>query len=166
MSTSRPENQVGAAPRSDNEPLYADAFENAPHAIALIAPDGSILEANRSLCGMLGFSRDELLDLNVSDITHPDDLGTEAEQRRRLASADIGRYELVHRYVRKDRVAIWVRLSVSATRRGCVTTGLSEKRSRPKEAAGQNCAGPARLSSLTVEFLQCTPAFTPRPLPH
>ena len=61
--------------------------------------------------------RDDLLDLNVSYITHPDDLATETEQRRRLASADIGRYELVQRCLRKDRTSIWVHLSVSATRR-------------------------------------------------
>lgn len=85
--------------------------------MALIASDGRILEANRLLCRMLGFSRNALRALNVSDITHADDLDTEREQRRRLAVADIGRYELTQRYVRKDRVAIWVQLSVSGTRR-------------------------------------------------
>ena len=118
MSSSRPDHALReVVPESEREPLYADAFENAPHPMALIAPDGSILEANRALCRMLGFARDDLLDLNVSYITHPDDLDTETEQRRRLASADIGRYELVQRCLRKDRTSIWVHLSVSATRR-------------------------------------------------
>jgi len=85
--------------------------------MALIAVDGSIMRANRSLCRMLGFTRNELHALNSSDITHSDDLQTEVEQKRRLAAADIGRYELLQRYVRKDGETIWVRLSVSATRR-------------------------------------------------
>jgi PAS domain S-box-containing protein len=99
------------------ESLFADAFENAPNAMALIAADGSIIQANRPLCRMLGFTRNELQALNSSDITHPDDLQTEVEQNRRLGAADIGRYELVQRYIRKNGEAIWVRLSVSATRR-------------------------------------------------
>lgn len=66
---------------------------------------------------MLGFRNSELTDLNIADITHPDDLGTDTEQRYRLVRSDIGRYELVLRYVRKNREPIWVRSSVAATRR-------------------------------------------------
>jgi PAS domain S-box-containing protein len=106
-----------AAVGSHGEPLFADAFENAPNGMALIAADGSIIQANRSLCRMLGFTKNELRALSSSDITHPDDLPTEVEQNRRLAAADIGRYELVQRYIRKDGEKIWVRLSVSTTRR-------------------------------------------------
>ncbi|MFL5504751.1 MAG: PAS domain S-box protein [Gemmatimonadaceae bacterium] len=119
MSTNRPARDLRETnTRFVSEPLYADAFENAPHAMALIAPEGQILEANRALRRMLGYRKPEIGALNVSDITHPDDLATEVEQRRRLACADIGRYELVQRYIRKDRVPIWVRLSASASRVG------------------------------------------------
>jgi PAS domain S-box-containing protein len=106
-----------AAVLPHSEQLFADAFENAPYGMALIAVDGSIMHANGSLCRMLGFTKNELHALNSRDITHADDLQTAAEQNRRLAAADIGRYELVQRYVRKGGDAIWVRLSVSATRR-------------------------------------------------
>ena len=106
-----------AAVERQGDMLFADAFENAPNAMALVAADGSIIQANRSLCRMLGFTKNELQALSSSSITHPDDLQTEVEQNRRLAAADIGRYELVQRYVRKDGQMIWVRLSVSATRR-------------------------------------------------
>jgi PAS domain S-box-containing protein len=85
--------------------------------MALISGTGKILQANRLLCRMLGFRNPELTDLTLADITHPDDLATDTEQRYRLASSDIGRYELVIRYVRKNRETIWVRTSVAATRR-------------------------------------------------
>ncbi|MFL5530107.1 MAG: PAS domain S-box protein [Gemmatimonadaceae bacterium] len=117
MSTNRPARDLRETnTRFVSEPLYADAFENAPHAMALIASNGEILQANRALRRMLGYRKDEVRSLKVSDITHPDDLATDLQQRRRLASADIGRYELVQRYLRKDRVPIWVRLSTSASR--------------------------------------------------
>jgi PAS domain S-box-containing protein len=117
LSANRQEERVrNATVERQGEPLFADAFENAPNAMALIAADGCIIQANRSLCRMLGFTRSELHALSSGDITHPDDFETEVEQNRRLAAADIGRYELVQRYVRKDGQVIWVRLSVSAAR--------------------------------------------------
>jgi PAS domain S-box-containing protein len=99
------------------ELLFAEAFESAPHAMALIAVGGRILSANRMFCRMLGFRSAELTELNIAEITHPDDLALDTEQRYRLACSDVGRYELVLRYVRKNREPIWVRASVAATRR-------------------------------------------------
>jgi PAS domain S-box-containing protein len=99
------------------EVFFAEAFDSAPHAMALIAVGGKIVQANRLLCRMLGFRNTELVNVNIADITHPDDLATDTEQRYRLACSDIGRYELVLRYVRKNRETIWVRAAVSATRR-------------------------------------------------
>lgn len=101
-----------------SEPLFAAAFENAPHPMALIDANGLIVQANRSLCRMLGFTRGELCALRVGDVIHPEDAEPEREQRKRLASADIGRYDLVHRYIRKDLRIIWARISVSAIQAG------------------------------------------------
>lgn len=100
----------------DSDVSFAAAFDYAPHPMALVGADGTLLHVNRALCRMLGFECEELIAANISLITHPDDLATEWEQRQRLARADIGRYELMQRYVSKDGEAIWVRLSVSATR--------------------------------------------------
>jgi PAS domain S-box-containing protein len=109
-----PQEFVVPTPR---ELLFAEAFDSAPHAMALISANGKILQANRLLYRMLGFRNTELADLNIAEVTHPDDLATDTEQRYRLARSDIGRYELVLRYVRKNRETIWVRTSVAATRR-------------------------------------------------
>ena len=116
---SRPEKSLRTshAVRNDSEVSFADAFENAPHAMAIVSEHGSLLYVNRALCRMLGYSRNELLRANVSAITQPDDLQTEWEQRQRLARADIGRYELIQRYLCKNGEPVWVRLSVSAARR-------------------------------------------------
>jgi len=101
-----------------NDHFFAAAFENAPHPMALIDAVGSIIEANGSLCRILGFTRAELCALTARDIVHPDDVETEQEQRARLLAMDITRYELVQRCVRKDLRIIWVRMSVAAIRVG------------------------------------------------
>jgi PAS domain S-box-containing protein len=107
-----------STPDPANEPLFAAAFESAPHPMALIDARGLIVQANGSLCRMLGFSRGELCSLRIGDIIHPEDAEPDREQRKRLAAADIGRYDLVHRYIRKDLRTIWARISVSAVRPG------------------------------------------------
>lgn len=117
MPRFRPAHAMGhSAPESASEPLFAAAFENAPHPMALIDANGLIVQANKSLCRALGFTRTELCALRASDIIHPDDAETEREQRKRLAAADIGRYDLVHRYIRRDLRTVWARVSVSAIR--------------------------------------------------
>jgi len=120
-----------------DEELFEDAFENAPHGMAVLAADGSVIRANRSLCQLLGFSRSELHTLSCVHFTHPEDFQTDFQQRRRLAAADIGRYELVLRYLRKEGEPVWVRIAVSATRRsasGCAHLVASVERVAPPDA--------------------------------
>ena len=142
-------------PFDEDDTLYAGVFENAPHAMALVAPDGTILNANRPLCQLLGFSRRELRSLRLGDITHPDDIDTELEQRQRLAARDIARYELVQRYTRKDGTAIWVRLSVSSTRRisGAVENFIAEIESAQPHHADGAAAEPGDFKDVTLSAM-------------
>jgi PAS domain S-box-containing protein len=85
--------------------------------MALLDGDGRITHASIAFCKMLGFGRTELLGVGLSEVTHSDDVETEAEQRKRLASREIDRYQLVQRLIRQDGAATWVLLSVSVCRR-------------------------------------------------
>lgn len=97
--------------------LFPDAFEHAPNGMALLDSDGRITQANIAFCEILGFGRLELLGIGLSEITHPDDADTEAEQRTRLAVGEIDRYQLAERLIRENGAATWVLLSVSVCRR-------------------------------------------------
>jgi PAS domain S-box-containing protein len=107
--------QVRARQRAD-EWLFSDAFEHAPNGMALLDSGGDITQVNIAFCKTLGFNRAELLGLAWSEITHVDDIETEAEQRRRLGSGEIDRYQLVQRIIRSDGLARWILLSVSVRR--------------------------------------------------
>jgi PAS domain S-box-containing protein len=100
-------------PQQADEWLFADAFEHAPNGMAILDNHGSITQANIALCTILGFTRAELLGLRPSEVTHSDDIETEGEQRRRLQSGEIDRYQLVQRLIRKNGEATWVLMSVS-----------------------------------------------------
>ena len=114
MSHIRLEPKPRKAPASaESDSLYAAAFDDAAHAMALLAEDESILHANRAFCNMLGYSRHELRARKLSSITHPDDCVAQAKQRSRLQSSEISRYSVIQRCVRNDGGTVWVQLSVS-----------------------------------------------------
>jgi PAS domain S-box-containing protein len=103
---------------SESDSLYAAAFDDAAHPMALLAGDGSILHANRAFCNVLGYSRLELRGQKLNAVTHPDDCVADVEDRLRLESSAIPRYTVVQRCVRNDGAIVWVRLTVSAMRVG------------------------------------------------
>jgi PAS domain S-box-containing protein len=107
-----------ASAPSESDSLYAAAFDDAAHPMALLDDDGSILHANRAFCNVLGYSRLELRGRKLSAVTHHDDCVAEVEERLRLESSAIPRYTVVQRCVRNDGAIIWVRLTVSAMRVG------------------------------------------------
>jgi PAS domain S-box-containing protein len=98
----------------ESEERFANAFRQSPHGMAFVSAEGRWLKANRALCEMLGYSEEELLARGFSDVTHPEDVGTDIEQLRRLVKGEIGSYHRIKRYLRKDGRLIWVSLAVSA----------------------------------------------------
>lgn len=98
--------------RESEERLRA-VFEQAAVGMARVAPDGRWLEVNQRLCDIVGYSRAELLERSLQDITHPEDLATDLELVRQVLGHEIATYSLEERYVRKDGSLVWVDLTVS-----------------------------------------------------
>lgn len=86
-------------------------FESSVAGIAMLAPDGQFLQANPAFCNFLGYSKDELLQLKITDVTHPDDI-EDTLRRRNIASANRSRSIVCEkRYLRKDGSTLWTQLS-------------------------------------------------------
>jgi len=74
--------------------------------------EGRIVEVNERYCQMLGYSREEILKMNLGELTHPDDL----EQNKILIHDCIANgkdFLMTKRYVCKNGKEIWVNNSVS-----------------------------------------------------
>jgi diguanylate cyclase (GGDEF)-like protein/PAS domain S-box-containing protein len=97
---------------------FAGAFDHAAIGMALVAPDGRWLQVNESLCGILGYSREELLGRTFQDITHPDDLDADLELVKSTLAGEREGYEMQKRYIHADGHAVWVQLNVSLVRNG------------------------------------------------
>lgn len=100
----------------ESEEKFHQAMLHAPIGKALVAPDGRFLEVNPALCDIVGYAPEELLARGYQSITHPDDLALGLEQVRRLQAGEIDSFRQEKRYLRKDGLAVWVQLNVSAVR--------------------------------------------------
>lgn len=105
-----------AAERLQSELRFRATFEQAAVGIAHLAPDGHWLRVNQRLCQMLGYSREQLLELTFQDITHPDDLDKDLEQTQRLLRSEISRMTLEKRYLRHDGNVLWAKLNATLVR--------------------------------------------------
>jgi PAS domain S-box-containing protein len=65
----------------------------------------------------MGYSRDEIVRMTWSEMTHPDDLAADLEQFNRVLSGQIDGYNMDKRFIRKDGKVVWAHLSVGCARK-------------------------------------------------
>ncbi len=100
----------------DSEERFRGTFENAAVGIGHRHLDGRFLRVNQKFCNILGYTRDELLQLTGPGITHPDDLADGVDLAEALVRGESPGFTLEKRYLRKDGTPVWVELSVSLQR--------------------------------------------------
>ena len=106
-----------AAALSESEERFRAAFEQAGVGMALrgIDPRNTRwLQVNQKLCDILGYTREELLELTSLDLTPPEEHDTAIEYSERLMRGEITSYSREKRFVRKDGQIIWVNVTLSA----------------------------------------------------
>lgn len=90
-------------------------FDHAPGGVALAGLDDRLIEVNEAFCRMLGYRRDELVQMNPLQFTHPEDL----DKTRDNVRAAHGTGEpppLDKRYIRKDGSIVHVQARVGLIR--------------------------------------------------
>ncbi|SET68266.1 PAS domain S-box protein [Stenotrophomonas indicatrix] len=95
---------------------FAGAFTSAALGMALVSLEGRWLDVNNALCRILGYTREELLQVDFQRLTHPADLQTDLALVQDLLAGRRTHYHLEKRYVGREGNTIWARLSVSLVR--------------------------------------------------
>ena len=95
----------------ESEERFRAVFENAAVGIAVISPDGWLLDYNSATANMLGYRVDELRNSHIADITHPEDLDRHLTMLRALTTRKSGPFQMEKRCVRKGGGIVWVRLT-------------------------------------------------------
>ena len=99
-----------------SEARFRSTFEQVAVGIAHTTTAGRILEVNRKLCEMLGYSHDELLSITTRDLTHPEDRDRQDDMRHELLAGTRSHFSGDKRYLRKDGSVFWVNRTVTLAR--------------------------------------------------
>jgi len=102
----------------NGEAWFEALFGQTAVGVAVGSIEGRFLRANEALCGMLGYSEQELLQRTIRDITHADDLESNLEFREQLLSGQAQSRAYEKRYLRKDGSPIWVQIVATTVRDG------------------------------------------------
>jgi diguanylate cyclase (GGDEF)-like protein/PAS domain S-box-containing protein len=111
-------NQMALVARTAEKDKELKLFYDLPFiGMAISSPETKAwLYANDHLCEMLGYSREEMLQTTWADITHPDDLPSNANYFERMKAGEIDGYTLEKRFLRKDGSPLTVNLDIKCTR--------------------------------------------------
>lgn len=107
---------TGGQPMDPGHKEFSSAFENAATGMAIIAPDWRRLRVNQALCRMVGYSEAEMLARTMHDITHPDDIDQEVQERQLVLAGAKDTYQREKRYVHRDGHIVWAHLTCTLVR--------------------------------------------------
>jgi two-component system sensor histidine kinase/response regulator len=101
----------------ESEDRFLGTLENAAVGIVHNDPCGRFLRVNEKYCSIVGYSREELLQMNLREIIHGDEAVAFAElYESSFARNDMPAAGMERRYLRKDGSTIWVEVFVSFQR--------------------------------------------------
>ena len=101
----------------ESEEQFRAMFDTASIGIAQADPrTGQWLRVNEKMCAITGYSADEMLQMRVLDITHPEDRARDRELFQQVVRAEAPDYRLEKRYVRKDGTLAWVNVNMTVIR--------------------------------------------------
>ncbi|MDO9054449.1 MAG: PAS domain S-box protein [Gallionella sp.] len=95
---------------------FRGTLEQAAVGIAHASLDGGFAQINQKFCDIVGYSREELLNMSFQDITYPADLGGSMHYLQQLLAGKVVTFSLEKRYIRKDGNLVWVNLTASLLR--------------------------------------------------
>lgn len=107
---------MGISSREEVDRFRA-TFEQAAIGVAHQTLDERWIWVNKRFCEILGYSREELLELRLSELTHPSDIARSIEFSTAVLRGELTEYSIDKRYIRNDGTSVWTHLSVNVIRR-------------------------------------------------
>jgi PAS domain S-box-containing protein len=100
----------------ESEEKFRTLFESAPIGMALHDARGNYLQTNQAYQRMLGYTDEELRQLSVRRITHPEDVLEGQQFFEEFREGKRQQYQREKRYLHKDGHLVWAHASASALR--------------------------------------------------
>lgn len=100
----------------ESEERFRAIFEKSAIGMLLIDMNGHMLDSNQAVLEALGYSRDELHEKSLTDITHPEDIEISQSFYHQLLEGKQDHYQVEKRYLKKDGQVMWGRVTASLVR--------------------------------------------------
>ncbi len=97
----------------ESEERFRVMFNQAAVGIALVGLDGYFIQVNPAMSEITGYSTDELLQMRIHDISHPEEQQVDSENLQRVVARKINGYSVEKRYFHRNGSIIWVNVTVS-----------------------------------------------------
>ncbi len=132
-------------------------MDNSPIGISLSKTgQEGLLIANKRLAKLLGYTQEELNNLDPREITHPEDKEWSLKYLKKLLEGKIDHYSVEKRYIKKNGDVIWVKTSAAAVKDAkkehFYTVATFEDISKEKEALEKLKESENRLAALIVNL--------------
>ncbi|MDF2659698.1 MAG: sensor signal transduction histidine kinase [Paenibacillus sp.] len=98
------------------EGWFAQAFAHAPVGMALVSADGRWLTVNETVCSVIGYAEDELMEMTVRSIVHPDEMDVLLASLTGLLDGTQNSLHLEIRALHKTGCTVRVQLCTSLVR--------------------------------------------------
>lgn len=111
----------------ESEERYRAFFNTSAMGIVEIDLTGRIIKVNERYCKITGYSHEELLGMNVAELSHPDDRDYDRKKLADYLSGKTQTFDVEKRYVLKGSRIIWVQVTAAIVR---------DKEGRPLRSIG------------------------------
>ncbi|TVR16300.1 MAG: PAS domain S-box protein [Balneolaceae bacterium] len=107
------ERKVNEIKLKKSEEQFRKTFEYSANGMAIISMAGKYIQVNKAYEEILGYSNDELKNMNFRDISHPDDLKENDPLIEELVEGQRDYYIMDKRYIHKNGSYVWAHLAAS-----------------------------------------------------
>lgn len=102
---------------AEDEAAIAEvAFEKTALGMCIALPDLTYLDINPSYCNIVGYSKDELMNMTHKDFVHPEDRENDTPFVRDMFMGKYNSFQSIKRYIHKEGYIVWAKATVTLVR--------------------------------------------------
>ncbi|MBD2075174.1 PAS domain S-box protein [Phormidium sp. FACHB-592] len=91
----------------ESEQRFRSVFNTTAVGMVVASLDGAFMQVNAAYCQMLGYTEAELLTRTFHAVAHPDDLGHNIAQTKKVLTGELSAYHIEKRYLHKKGHIVW-----------------------------------------------------------
>ena len=91
----------------ESEQVFRKMFEDSMDGMVLTDKTGKYIKVNKALSKIVGYSQEELLTMDTSDITYPGDVNQHSDVAQQVFASESEGFSIEKRYVHKNGDIVW-----------------------------------------------------------